>query len=175
MHFQLILVPSSCFFESANRKITLAGILILRKNTERAALLLEMARRQDCQHPILNGNLHRRTAELHLVDGKPDLARQHADRALDFYRSAGERIAECSTLRLLGDIEAICGKPEDSASYYQKSLEIQAAICDLNGIQRTLKHLALRVQDQDPKAKDELKGIADRIRLLQSSAIELMD
>ena len=62
-------------------------------------------------HPILEGNRNRRLAELHFLEGDAEQARNHSFKALASYRSAGERVAECSTLRLLGDIEAVYGDP----------------------------------------------------------------
>ncbi len=84
-------------------------------------------------------------AEVLLMAGKEDEARELAMRAVETARDAGERGNEGWAACVLGDIAAQCTQPDAAAAHYARALEIAEALSMAPLRARCLKELGPRI------------------------------
>jgi hypothetical protein len=108
----------------------------------------------------LRAQIDRLRADVFLRSGDCAAAGAAARRVLVSCGQLGNRVASGRTTRLLGDVEAVAGRPTAANAHYEKAVREHVRCGDLDGLQTTLDHrIVLETSCGDGDLAAELRGL----------------
>ncbi|HCU49697.1 MAG TPA: hypothetical protein DGG94_07835 [Micromonosporaceae bacterium] len=121
-------------------------------------------------------DVHRKIGTVHLDNGNPSLAAEHAQAALALIGSSPGRMFESDSLNLLGAAKLATGSPHEAIDSHQRALRLATDVDDRYGIAEALLGLAateLSRSCPDPTHAERALSIARELgyRMLEGQAL----